>query len=208
MSDISDSSDKRTERIKKYSKKREELLDKNDYIEYNSDDEEKDETNIDDNVRNTVIHSSKNETIDKIVELLTKNSDLKCKVLTLTNERDNLEEHLRKTILEYQTKNVLFEDLEKENKKHKEEIVKYTERIVKVRNKCLLRKKQFYTTSTVLLFSIFEHIFPKYMKNILLSKIIPLFNYILYSDTVVLTIVKNIIIISLISTIIIKYYKK
>jgi hypothetical protein len=119
-----------------------------------------------------VVHTTKNDTVDKLYELFVLNNELKTKLEKMTDERDKTEEHLRKTVLAYQTKNELYDKIEKENKKLVIENTNQKKRISKIRDKCLKRKNQFYISLNFLGFSMLYNLFPQSTKSMLHNTII------------------------------------
>ncbi len=141
-----------------------------------------------------VTHTTKNDTVDKLYELFISNNDLKMKLAKMTNDRDKTEEHLRKTVLAYQTKNEMYDKLEKENNKLVLENINQKKRIVKIREKCLKRKDQFHITLCFLGFSVLYNMFPNIINTIFNKSIIPYVMLVLHNKWF-LIILRNLIVI-------------
>lgn len=146
-----------------------------------------------DNFDSKIVHSEKNETVDKVCDLLANNSALKNKINSLIKERDHLEEHLRKNIMEFNTKLIEFDNLKEENDKNSKEIMQLKNRIVNIRNKCLQRKRQVYALAILFNMSIVHILFPNFLYVSIMYYLIPAINVLLYSNNLIW--VKNIIVV-------------
>lgn len=160
--------------------------------DFSSSSESENEITSNKNKKN-IIYTRKNDTIDKVCDLLTEINTLKYKLTKVEEDRDNLEEKLRMTIMELNTKNVSEIDTKKTLAIMKTDISKYRERIINIRNKALYRKHQVYILYVFLIISIVENIYHGFSEMVFSNVIKPTLYHIFYSKRIEVSVLKNLI---------------
>ena len=155
--------------------------------------------------KKNIIYTRKNDTIDKVCDLLTEINNLKFKLTKMEEDRDSLEEKLRLTIMELNTKNVLEVDMIKKMTIMKSENSNYRARIINIRNKALYRKHQVYTLTVLLLISFIENIYNGFLELIFNNILKPILYHAFYSKKIEISVLKNLLLCSGIVIVIFHY---